>query len=67
MISVTGTENLMMAATLAQGTTVIENAAREPEVVDVARCLVRMGAQIDGAGTDTITIDGVESLHGAIT
>ena len=65
MISVTGTENLMMAATLAQGTTVIENAAREPEVVDLARCLVRMGAQIDGAGTDTITIDGVDSLGGA--
>lgn len=65
MISVTGTENLMMAATLARGTTVIENAAREPEVVDLARCLVRMGAQIDGAGTGTITIDGVDSLGGA--
>ncbi|MDH3380089.1 MAG: UDP-N-acetylglucosamine 1-carboxyvinyltransferase [Gammaproteobacteria bacterium] len=65
MISVTGTENLMMAATLAQGTTVIENAAREPEVVDLARCLARMGAQIDGAGTDTITIDGIDSLGGA--
>ncbi len=65
MISVTGTENLMMAATLARGTTVIENAAREPEVVDLARCLVRMGAQIDGAGAGTITIDGVDSLGGA--
>ena len=64
MVSVTGTENLMMAATLAQGETVIENAAREPEVVDLADCLNSMGAQIDGHGTDTITIQGVERLHG---
>jgi UDP-N-acetylglucosamine 1-carboxyvinyltransferase len=63
-ITVTGTENLMMAATLAEGTTVIENAAREPEVVDLANCLVSMGARILGAGTDIITIEGVESLHG---
>ncbi len=63
-ITVTGTENLMMAATLADGRTVIENAAREPEVVDLARCLNQMGAQIRGAGTDVITIDGVESLSG---
>jgi UDP-N-acetylglucosamine 1-carboxyvinyltransferase len=64
MITVTGTENLMMAATLAKGTTVIENAAREPEVVDLAKCLESMGARIDGAGTDTITIEGVEQLSG---
>lgn len=64
VVSVTGTENLMMAATLAQGRTVIENAAREPEVVDLADCLNAMGARILGAGTDVITIDGVESLHG---
>ncbi len=64
LITVTGTENLMMAATLAQGETVIENAAREPEVVDLANCLNRMGARISGAGTDTITIQGVESLSG---
>jgi UDP-N-acetylglucosamine 1-carboxyvinyltransferase len=64
MTTVTGTENLMMAATLAKGTTVIENAAREPEVVDLAICLNAMGAQVNGAGTDTITIDGVENLHG---
>ena len=64
MVTVTGTENLMMAATLAQGTTVIGNAAREPEVVDLANCLIGMGARIDGAGTDTIVIEGVESLHG---
>ncbi|NIR84691.1 MAG: UDP-N-acetylglucosamine 1-carboxyvinyltransferase [Gammaproteobacteria bacterium] len=64
LISVTGTENLMMAATLAQGTTVIENAAREPEVVDLADCLNSMGARISGAGTDTIVIEGVDSLHG---
>jgi UDP-N-acetylglucosamine 1-carboxyvinyltransferase len=63
--SVTGTENLMMAATLADGTTVIENAAREPEVVDLAECLNKMGARIRGAGTDEITIEGVERLHGA--
>ncbi len=64
LITVTGTENLMMAATLAEGETVIENAAREPEVVDLAHCLNRMGAKIEGAGTDTITIQGVESLSG---
>lgn len=64
-ISVTGTENLMMAATLAEGTTVIENAAREPEVVDLAACLSAMGARIRGAGTDVITIEGVERLSGA--
>ncbi len=65
MVTVTGTENLMMAATLADGTTVLENAAREPEVVDLARCLVAMGAKIDGAGSDVITVHGVERLHGA--
>jgi UDP-N-acetylglucosamine 1-carboxyvinyltransferase len=65
LVTVTGTENLLMAATLAQGTTIIENAAREPEVVDLADCLIAMGAQISGAGTDTLVIDGVESLHGA--
>jgi len=65
MVTVTGTENLMMAATLAEGTTLIENAAREPEVVDLARCLLAMGARIDGAGSDVIRIDGVASLHGA--
>jgi len=64
MVTVTGTENIMMAATLAKGTTVIENAAREPEVVDLAECLNSMGAQISGAGSDTIVIDGVESLSG---
>jgi UDP-N-acetylglucosamine 1-carboxyvinyltransferase len=64
IITVTGTENLMMAATLADGRTVIENAAREPEVIDLARCLNQMGARIRGAGTDVITIDGVESLSG---
>lgn len=64
MISVTGTENLMMAATLAEGTTVIENAAREPEVVDLANFLNTLGAKIDGAGTDRIVVDGVEALHG---
>lgn len=65
MVSVTGTENIMMAATLADGTTVIENAAREPEVTDLAECLNRMGARISGAGSDMITIEGVEELHGA--
>jgi len=65
MVTVTGTENLMMAAALAQGTTVLENAAKEPEVVDLAECLNKMGAQITGAGTDTITIEGVERLTGA--
>ncbi|MBL0589828.1 MULTISPECIES: UDP-N-acetylglucosamine 1-carboxyvinyltransferase [Aeromonas] len=64
MVSVTGTENLMMAATLADGRTVIENAAREPEVVDLANFLNTLGAKIQGAGTDTLTIDGVERLHG---
>lgn len=64
LVTVTGTENLMMAATLADGTTVIENAAREPEVVDLARCLNAMGAKVSGAGTSTITIEGVEKLHG---
>jgi UDP-N-acetylglucosamine 1-carboxyvinyltransferase len=64
LVTVTGTENLMMAATLAKGTTVIENAAREPEVVDLAHCLIAMGARIEGVGTDTITIEGVESLSG---
>src|SRR6185312_2846329 len=65
LVTVTGTENIMMAAALAQGTTVIENAAQEPEVVDLAHCLIAMGAHIDGAGTSTIVIDGVERLHGA--
>ena len=64
MVTVTGTENLMMAATLADGRTIIENAAREPEVVDLADCLQAMGAQVSGAGTDTIVIDGVERLNG---
>ncbi len=65
LVTVTGTENIMMAATLASGTTVIENAAREPEVVDLADCLNAMGANIRGAGSDTITVEGVERLHGA--
>ena len=65
LISVTGTENLMMAAALADGVTVLENAAREPEVVDLAECLISMGAKIEGAGSDKITIHGVERLHGA--
>ncbi len=65
VVTVTGTENLMMAATLADGTTIIENAAREPEVVDLANCLIKMGAKIQGAGTDTITIEGVARLGGA--
>lgn len=65
MVTVTGTENLMMAACLADGETVIENAAREPEVVDLANCLVAMGARISGAGTDIIRIQGVERLRGA--
>ncbi len=65
LISVTGTENLMMAATLADGITIIENAAREPEVVDLANCLNAMGAKIEGAGSDEITIEGVEKLGGA--
>ena len=64
MVTVTGTENLMMAATLADGTTVLENAAREPEVVDLAEMLIKMGARISGHGTDRIVIEGVKSLHG---
>ena len=64
VVSVTGTENLMMAATLANGTTVIENAAREPEVTDLADCLNAMGAKVSGAGSDEITIEGVERLGG---
>ncbi len=64
LVTVTGTENLMMAATLADGETTIENAAREPEVVDLADCLNSMGAKIKGAGTDTIVIEGVERLNG---
>ena len=63
-VSVTGTENLMMAAALADGTTIIENAAREPEIVDLANCLNSMGAKVSGAGSDTLTITGVEKLHG---
>jgi UDP-N-acetylglucosamine 1-carboxyvinyltransferase len=65
LVTVTGTENLMMAACLAEGTTVLENAAREPEVVDLARCLSAMGARIAGAGSDVITVEGVERLSGA--
>ncbi len=65
MVTVTGTENIMMAATLADGETVIENAAREPEVVDLANCLIAMGAKISGAGTDTIRITGVTGLRAA--
>jgi UDP-N-acetylglucosamine 1-carboxyvinyltransferase len=64
-VTVTGTENLLMAATLARGETVIENAAREPEIVDLAGCLTAMGARIEGAGTDSIRIEGVERLDGA--
>ncbi|MDF1643585.1 MAG: UDP-N-acetylglucosamine 1-carboxyvinyltransferase [Pseudomonadales bacterium] len=63
-VTVTGTENIMMAATLADGVTVIENAAREPEVVDLAECLIAMGAEIEGHGSDTIRITGKETLHG---
>ncbi len=65
LVTVTGTENLMMAAALAEGTTLLENAAREPEVVDLARCLTAMGARIEGAGSDAIRIEGVASLGGA--
>ena len=65
MVTVTGTENLLMAATLAEGTTILENAAREPEVVDLADCLNAMGAKIRGAGTPIIEIEGVDALHGA--
>lgn len=66
MVTVTGTENLMMAAVLAQGRTTLENAAREPEIADLANLLNKMGAQIQGQGTDRIIIDGVERLHGAV-
>jgi UDP-N-acetylglucosamine 1-carboxyvinyltransferase len=65
VVTVTGTENIMMAAALASGTTVIENAAQEPEVVDLANCLIAMGAKIGGAGSATMVIEGVERLHGA--
>jgi len=65
LVSVTGTENLMMAASLAKGTTVIENAAREPEIVDLANCLNAMGAKVSGAGTHELVIEGVDSLHSA--
>ncbi|TYB85816.1 UDP-N-acetylglucosamine 1-carboxyvinyltransferase [Oceaniovalibus sp. ACAM 378] len=65
LVSVGATENVLMAATLAKGTTVINNAAREPEIVDLAKCLRRMGAQIEGEGTGTITVQGVDTLHGA--
>ena len=64
VVTVTGTENLMMAATLAEGTTIIENAAKEPEVTDLANFLIAMGAHIEGAGTDTLVIEGVDRLHG---
>jgi UDP-N-acetylglucosamine 1-carboxyvinyltransferase len=64
-VSVGATENALMAATLAKGTTVLRNAAREPEIVDLARCLRRMGAQIEGEGTSEITIEGVDRLGGA--
>ena len=63
-VTVTGTENLLMAATLAEGETILENAAQEPEVVDLAECLIRMGADIEGHGTETIRIRGKKSLHG---
>lgn len=65
LVSVGATENALMAATLAKGTTVIKNAAREPEIVDLAHCLQKMGAQIEGEGTGTITVQGVDRLHGA--
>ena len=65
LVTVTGTENLMMAACLAEGHTVIENAAREPEIVDLARCLISMGAKIQGEGTDIIRVEGVSQLHAA--
>ncbi|HFE38178.1 MAG TPA: UDP-N-acetylglucosamine 1-carboxyvinyltransferase, partial [Gammaproteobacteria bacterium] len=64
LVTVTGTENLMMAATLAAGQTVLENSAKEPEIVDLANCLNAMGAKISGAGTETIVIDGVDQLSG---
>ncbi len=65
MVTVTGTENLMMAAALADGETIIENAAREPEVIDLANALVAMGARIEGAGTDRVVVQGVQRMHGA--
>lgn len=65
IVTVTGTENLMMAAALADGTTVLENAAKEPEVVDLAECLIKMGARIEGVGTDVITVTGVPALRSA--
>jgi UDP-N-acetylglucosamine 1-carboxyvinyltransferase len=65
MVTVTGSENLLMAATLAEGTTILENVAREPEVTDLANCLVAMGAKINGIGTDTLIINGVSKLHSA--
>ncbi|QRN41324.1 MAG: UDP-N-acetylglucosamine 1-carboxyvinyltransferase [Neisseriaceae bacterium] len=65
MVTVTGTENLLMAATLAKGVTILENAAKEPEVVDLANCLVSMGARIEGIGTGVLKIHGVDKLHGA--
>ena len=65
LVTVTGTENLMMAAVLADGVTVLENAAREPEIIDLAECLNAMGARVKGAGSDVITIEGVQELHGA--
>src|SRR6266404_8197887 len=65
VVTVTGTENLMMAATLASGTTILENAAREPEIGDLADCLIAMGARITGAGSDRIVVEGVAALHGA--
>ena len=64
VVTVGGTENLLMAATLAEGTTILENCAIEPEVVDLAECLVKMGAKISGIGTATMTIEGVKELHG---
>jgi UDP-N-acetylglucosamine 1-carboxyvinyltransferase len=64
-VTVTGTENLMMAACLADGETILENAAREPEVVDLANCLIKMGARIRGHGSDVIAIEGMPALHGA--
>ncbi len=64
-VTVGGTENLLMAATLAQGKTVLSNAAREPEITDLAQCLMKMGAKIDGLGSSTLTIEGVDQLHGA--
>ncbi len=65
MVTVTGTENVMMAATLAEGVTILQNAAREPEVIDLANCLIAMGARITGAGTSEVRIEGVAALHGA--